>query len=263
KYRCPRDDVVAGDFHLIWARQEHFRGAQKEIPDHICRRQAGRNQHNAKKDVAIKRGGLAGKLLAPNLDRLLPAQVTRLVVFDKLRPIGLGFRGGRRVSWYCVLRYGGSRHGSGGPHHNFVFELYAISFFDAVSDLRDQRQHVASAGPPGVHKEVGVAVADTGFPDAQALEPEFIDHAPGGGSGRIFEDAAGAFLPHGLTGAPLFVADANSLDYFTVRFGGKIQRHCEHHIIRRKRSVTVFKRNLIAPEDFYLASGSAIDLDLL
>src|SRR5215831_7413343 len=153
--------------------------------------------------------------------------------------------------------------GSGGPHHNFVFELYLISFFDAVPDLSNQRQHVASAGTPGVHKEVGVAVADTGFPDAQALQPEFIDHAPGGGSGGIFEDAAGAFLPHGLTGAPLFIADANSLDYFTVRFGGKIQRHCEHHIIRCKRSVTVFKRNLITPEDFYPAAASTIDFHLL
>src|SRR5262249_53838811 len=114
-----------------------------------------------------------------------------------------------------------------------------------------------------VHKKVGVAVAYAGVPDGEALEPELIDHAPGGGSGRVLEDATGAFLPHGLAGAPLFITDANSLNYFTIRFGGKIQRHCEHHIIRRKRSVTVFKGNLIAPEDFYLASRSAIDLDLL
>src|SRR5215467_5563172 len=152
--------------------------------------------------------------------------------------------------------------GSGAPHHDFVFQPYAISLFDAVADVSDQFEHVASAGTPGVDKEVGVAVADTGVSDAQTLEPQLVDHAAGRRSRRILEDATGAFLPHGLAGAPLFVADANSLNYFTVRFGGKIQRHCEHHIIRRKRSVTVFKGNLITPEDFYLAAFRAIDLDL-
>src|SRR5262245_528224 len=108
-----------------------------------------------------------------------------------------------------------------------------------------------------------MAIADARVAHAQAFEAEFIDHAAGGSSGRIFEDAAGAFLPHRLAGAPLFIADTNSLKYFLVRFGGKTQRHCEHHIIRRKRSVTVFKGNLIVPEDFYLALGGAVDLHLL
>src|SRR5262245_53141538 len=108
-----------------------------------------------------------------------------------------------------------------------------------------------------------MAIADAGIADAQAFEAELINHASSRGSGRVLEDAAGAFLPHGLAGAPFFIADANSLNYFTVRFGGKTQRHCEHHIIRRKRSVTVFKGNLSTPEDFYPAPGGAIDLHLL
>src|SRR5262249_28849873 len=106
------------------------------------------------------------------------------------------------------------------PHHDLVFELDAVSFFDAIADLGNQREHVLSGSLAGVDEEIGVTFADAGTADAQSLQAELVDHAAGGSSGRILEDAAGAFLPHGLAGAPLFVADANSLDYFVVRFGG-------------------------------------------
>src|SRR5215467_9957034 len=108
-----------------------------------------------------------------------------------------------------------------------------------------------------------MAVADAGIADAQPLESQLINHAASGGPRRVFEDATCGFLTERLAGAPFLIADTNPLKNFLVRFGGKLQRHCEHHIIRRKRSVTVFKGNLIAPEDFYPSPSRAVDLDLL
>ena len=86
-----------------------------------------------------------------------------------------------------------------------------------------------------------MTVADLGVADAQTFQAKFVNHAARGGSGRIFEDATGTFLPERLTRTPLLIADTNPLKNFFERFGGKFQRHCEHHIIRPKRSVTVFK----------------------
>src|SRR5215467_9679341 len=106
-----------------------------------------------------------------------------------------------------------------------------------------------------------MAVADAGIADAQPLESQLINHAASGGPRRVFEDATCGFLTERLAGAPFLIADTNPLKNFLVRFGGKLQRHCEHHIISCKRSVTVFKGNLIAPEDFYPALGSSIQLD--
>src|SRR5262249_50281187 len=101
-----------------------------------------------------------------------------------------------------------------------------------------------------------------GVPHVTALQSEFVDHAAGGGSWGVLEDAAGAFLAERLARSPLFVADTNSLEYFLERLGGEFQRHRQHHIIRRKRGVPVFKGNLVAPEDFYRACGGAIEFHL-
>src|SRR5258708_17166224 len=76
------------------------------------------------------------------------------------------------------------------------------------------------------------------------------------------EEAVGACRGQRLVRTLLVVGDTNPLKNFFVRFGGKCQLHREHHSIRRKRSVTVFKGNLLAPEDFYLAGGGAVQLDL-
>ena len=64
----------------------------------------------------------------------------------------------------------------------------------------------------GVHKEIGMTVADAGVAHRQALEPQFINHAAHGGTRRILEDAAGAFLAERLAGAPFFVADTNTFE---------------------------------------------------
>src|SRR5216684_7017404 len=113
-----------------------------------------------------------------------------------------------------------------------------------------------------VDEEIGMAVADAGVANGKSFEPQLINHPARGPARRVLEDAAGALLAERLARTPLFVADTNPLKNFFVRFGGKFQLHREHHIIRRKRSVTVFKGNLLAPEDFYLAGGGAVQLDL-
>src|SRR5258708_37979127 len=106
----------------------------------------------------------------------------------------------------------------------------------------------------GVHKKIGMTVADAGVAHGQALEPQFIDHAARGGTWRIFEDAAGAFLAERLARSPFFVADTNPLKYFFERFGGEFQYHREHHIIGRKRSVAVFEKNFRAPKEFHVSA---------
>ena len=107
-----------------------------------------------------------------------------------------------------------------------------------------------------------MAVADARIANGVAFESELIDHASGGRSGRILENAAGAFLAKRLAGTPFFVADTNPLENFAEWLGGKFQLHREHHIIGRKRCMPVFERNLIALENFDLARGAAIDFYL-
>ena len=86
----------------------------------------------------------------------------------------------------------------------------------------------------GIDEKIGVPVADAGVADGKTLESQFIDHSAGGPAGRIFEDAAGAFLIERLAGAAFFVADANPLENFAVWLGGQLQFHREHNIIGRK-----------------------------
>ena len=45
-----------------------------------------------------------------------------------------------------------------------------------------------------------------------------------------------------------------------VRFGGKFQLHCEHHIIGRKRSVPVFEAKSDRLESFDFARGRPVEL---
>ena len=61
----------------------------------------------------------------------------------------------------------------------------------------------------GVHKEIGMTIADLGVAHGQSLESQLINHAAGGCAWRVFEDAAGAFLTERLAQAPFFVADTN------------------------------------------------------
>ena len=61
----------------------------------------------------------------------------------------------------------------------------------------------------GVHKEIGMTIADLGVTHGQTFESQFINHAARGGPWRVFEDAAGAFLTERLARAPFFVADTN------------------------------------------------------
>src|SRR5260370_38364599 len=110
----------------------------------------------------------------------------------------------------------------------------------------------------GVHKKIGMTVADAGVAHGQTLEPQFIDHAARGGTWRIFEDASGAFLAERLARTALFVADTNPLKNFFERFGGEFQNHREHHIIGRKRSVAELQRNFSAPKTFHLSAGRPV-----
>src|SRR3981189_3693202 len=112
----------------------------------------------------------------------------------------------------------------------------------------------------GVHEEIGMTVADAGVAHGQALEPQLLDHAARGGARRVFENAAGAFLAERLAGAPFFVADTNTFEDYFERFGGEFQYHRENHILRRKRSVPVFERNLVATENFDRPTGSPVEL---
>src|SRR5258705_1181265 len=105
-----------------------------------------------------------------------------------------------------------------------------------------------------------MTVADASVAHGQAFEPQFIDHAARGGARRVFEDAAGALLAERLARTPLFVADTNTFEDYLERFGGQFQYHREHHIIRGKRSVPVFERNLVAAENFDLSSGRPVEL---
>src|SRR5260370_41255444 len=95
-----------------------------------------------------------------------------------------------------------------------------------------------------------MAVADASIAHGKALEAQFINHAPCGSTGRVFEDAAGTFLAERLAGAPFFVADTNTLENFFVRFGGEFQNHREHHIIGGKTNWATVDRNLVAREEF-------------
>src|SRR5712691_11816065 len=107
-----------------------------------------------------------------------------------------------------------------------------------------------------------MTVADAGVANRQTLESQLINHAACRRTWRILEYAAGAFLAEGLAGSPFFVADTNTLEDFLERLGGKFQCHRKHHIIGRKRSVPVFERNLIVPEDFDLAARGPVELHL-
>src|SRR6266852_6784897 len=113
-----------------------------------------------------------------------------------------------------------------------------------------------------VDEEIGMAVADAGVADGKSFKPQLINHPARGPARRVLEDAAGALLAERLARTPFFVADTNPLKNFFVRFGGKFQCHREHHIIRRKRSVPIFERNLMAPEDFDFAGGGPVELHL-
>src|SRR5580692_5008247 len=112
-----------------------------------------------------------------------------------------------------------------------------------------------------VDEKIGMAIADARIADRVALQAKLVDHAPSGPARRIFENTACAFLIERLTGAPLFIADANSLKYFAVRFGRKFQSHREHNIIVRKRCMPVFEIYFSPSEDFYSTSRRPVDLN--
>src|SRR5271165_2759321 len=140
-----------------------------------------------------------------------------------------------------------------------MFEGHAESFVHAVAHVGDERKHVGGGGVADVDEEIGVAVADLRVADAEALETKIINHAPRGRTRRIFKDASSTFLAQRLASSAFFVADTNPLENFLERLGGKFQFHCQHHIIRRKRSVAVFKGNLFAAKGFEFALGGAIE----
>src|SRR5258708_6961001 len=100
------------------------------------------------------------------------------------------------------------------------------------------------------------------IPSTQSLLLPVRRRTVRGPARRILENTARDFLIERLAGAPLFIADANSLEYLAVRFGGKFQSHCEHNIIGRKRSVPVFEIYFRPAQSFNPARGRAIHLYL-
>src|SRR5207248_9293317 len=98
---------------------------------------------------------------------------------------------------------------------------------------------------PGVHEEIGMTITDAGVAYGHALESQFIDHAARGCAGRVFENAAGAFLAERLARAQIFVADTNPVNNFFERYGGEFKNHSAHTIIRRNGSLPVFERTFV------------------
>src|SRR5215470_9271587 len=66
------------------------------------------------------------------------------------------------------------------PHDHLVFEFDAVRSFNAVTHVRNEREHVPRAGFSRVDKKIGEAVADARVADAQAFEAEFINHSASG-----------------------------------------------------------------------------------
>ena len=194
------------------------------------------------KHAAIVRAGFAGEFLAANFHRLLAAKVARLVFGDSS-----GRYGSCSAAAAEAFRWMGFTRSKPPPRFRELLHkpVRMRSRTSAIS-----RSMSAAEARPAFTKKIGVAVADARVADGETFQAEFIDHASGGGARRILEDAAGALLAQGLAGAPLFIADTNSLENFAVRLGGKSELHCQHHIIGRKRSVPVFEGNLIACEGF-------------
>ncbi len=53
QYRFSRDDVIAGDFNLLWLEQKNFRGVKKKIARNISDHTTTRNNHQPTEHRAI------------------------------------------------------------------------------------------------------------------------------------------------------------------------------------------------------------------
>src|SRR5437763_9104024 len=93
------------------------------------------------------------------------------------------------------------------PKHYLVLQLNSEGGAHFLAHLSHERKHVFSGSCAGIHKKIRVAIADARIAYVTAFESQFVDHASGGRTRRIFENAAGAFLTKRLTGTPLLVAD--------------------------------------------------------
>ena len=139
------------------------------------------------KCAAIKRRALAAKFLAANLDRLLAAQIARLVFVDGVRAVRIDRPRLRFEAW--PLRV---------PQNHLVFEFNVESLVHALAHITNQRQHVVRGSRASVHEEIRMAIADARVAHIETLEAELINHAAGRFTRGIFENASGAFLAERL-----------------------------------------------------------------
>ena len=100
EHRFAADDAIAVQFDLIRFQQQHCGRIQKKLHSidrhgHTCNAGTTQNQN-----PPIERPAPPAEFLAADFDRLLAAQVTRLIVGNQLRPVGIGFRRRRRVPLY-------------------------------------------------------------------------------------------------------------------------------------------------------------------
>src|SRR5258706_12813879 len=92
--RFAADDAIAGDFDLIRPQQKHAGGILEKLRA-VIRRSYNHNAAKTQNENApVERPASPRELFAADFDRLLSAQVARLILGNQLRPIGIGFRRG-------------------------------------------------------------------------------------------------------------------------------------------------------------------------
>ena len=200
--RGARDVVIADDFNLVVGGQLDRGREEKEARAEIGSRDDADKRGADDQSSGGRRPAAAAKFAAADFDRLLAAEVATLFVGQCFVRVKFRFAG----------------HGSLSQlHHALVHKMTSVSSSTPKAWRTRSRTCAISASMSaqralaGVDKKIGVAIADAGVADGEALQAQLVDHAAGGSARRILEDAAGAFLIERLAGSALFVADTNSL----------------------------------------------------
>src|SRR6266704_3282598 len=97
--RFAADDAIAIHFDLIRLQQQHAGRIQKKLRAIKGRNHAHNAGKNQNQNPPVERPAPPAEFLAANFDRLLAAQVTRLLVGNQLGPVGIGLRR-RRIPLY-------------------------------------------------------------------------------------------------------------------------------------------------------------------